>query len=53
MLNSGTILQNRYQIIQRIGGRGMGKPRDLYDVWLLLNKGVGIDRVLINDKLEA
>ncbi len=27
------------------------KPRDLYDVWLLLNQGVTLDRYLVQDKL--
>jgi len=29
-----------------------GKPRDLYDIWLLLNQGVSPDRSLIERKLE-
>jgi predicted nucleotidyltransferase component of viral defense system len=29
-----------------------GKPRDLYDIWLLLNQGVPPDRALIERKLE-
>jgi len=29
-----------------------GKPRDLYDIWLLLNQGVSPDRALIERKLE-
>ncbi len=28
-----------------------GKPRDLYDIWLLLNQGVKLDRALIERKL--
>jgi predicted nucleotidyltransferase component of viral defense system len=29
-----------------------GKPRDLYDIWLLLNQGISPDRALIERKLE-
>jgi predicted nucleotidyltransferase component of viral defense system len=29
-----------------------GKPRDLYDIWLLPNQGVSPDRALIGRKLE-
>jgi predicted nucleotidyltransferase component of viral defense system len=29
-----------------------GKPRDLYDIWLLLNQGIRPDRALIERKLE-
>ena len=28
------------------------KPRDLYDIWLLLNQGISPDRALIEHKLE-
>lgn len=29
-----------------------GEPRDLYDLWILINKGVEVDRNLINEKLK-
>jgi len=28
------------------------QPRDLYDIWVLLNKGVAIDKKLLTDKLK-
>jgi len=33
------------------GAAGAGKPRDLYDIWLLLNQGVRPDNNLIERKL--
>ncbi|MBN1157310.1 nucleotidyl transferase AbiEii/AbiGii toxin family protein [Candidatus Woesearchaeota archaeon] len=29
-----------------------GEARDLYDIWVLLNKGVGLDRKLLDEKLK-
>jgi formylglycine-generating enzyme required for sulfatase activity len=43
MLNPGTILQNRYQIIQRIGGGGMG------DVYLAADSRLGNNRVVVKE----
>jgi formylglycine-generating enzyme required for sulfatase activity/predicted Ser/Thr protein kinase len=43
MLNPGTILQNRYQIIQRIGGGGMG------DVYLAADLRLGNNRVVVKE----
>ena len=43
MLNPGTILQNRYQIISRIGGGGMG------DVFLAADLRLGNNRVVVKE----
>jgi len=43
MLNTGTVLQNRYQIIQRIGGGGMG------DVYLAADSRLGNNRVVVKE----
>jgi formylglycine-generating enzyme required for sulfatase activity/predicted Ser/Thr protein kinase len=43
MLNPGIILQNRYQIIQRIGGGGMG------DVYLAYDLRLGNQQVIVKE----
>ena len=43
MLNIGTVLQNRYQILQRIGGGGMG------DVYLAYDLRLGNQQVVVKE----
>jgi len=47
-----TVLTPEHLIAEKIRALLMrGKPRDLYDVWLMLNEGVQLDDALIESKL--
>jgi predicted nucleotidyltransferase component of viral defense system len=48
-----TVLTPEHVLAEKVRALLMrGKPRDLYDIWLLLNQGVALDRSLIARKLE-
>ena len=48
-----TVLTPEHVLAEKVRALLMrSKPRDLYDIWLLLNQGVAPDRALITRKLE-
>jgi predicted nucleotidyltransferase component of viral defense system len=48
-----TVLTSEHMLAEKVRALlTRGKPRDLYDIWLLLNQGVSPDRSLIERKLE-